>query len=167
VRAHADRLDLVAPGDLDRFEERHIRDSLKPLALLRTLPKGPCADVGSGAGLPGIPLALAEPGRIWRLIEPRRRRAAFLEEAIRSLDLNCEVIVAPAEAAARDPRLAGAHVLATARALAPPVAALALVTPLVAPGGIAAVFVGKNADVPPGSEEVEEGLAIVRVDPQG
>src|ERR671919_1499973 len=45
VRAYAERLDLVAPGDLDRFEERHIRDSLKPLALLGALPDGPCVDV--------------------------------------------------------------------------------------------------------------------------
>ncbi|MGH2757021.1 MAG: RsmG family class I SAM-dependent methyltransferase, partial [Actinomycetota bacterium] len=57
VRTWANRLDLVAPGDLDRFEERHIADSLRLLPLLERLPEGPCVDVGSGAGLPGIPLA--------------------------------------------------------------------------------------------------------------
>ena len=164
VRDYSDRLDLVAPGDLDRFEERHIRDSLKPLALLHALPEGPCVDVGSGAGLPGIPLAIAEPSRDWRLIEPRRLRAAFLEEVVRALDLRCEVIVATAEAAGRDPRLAAGHVLAIARALAPPADAFALIAPLVAPGGVAAVFVGERGEAPPGSEEVEEGLAIVRVE---
>jgi 16S rRNA (guanine527-N7)-methyltransferase len=164
VRAYADRLDLVAPGDLDRFEERHIRDSLRPLALLRSLPDGPCADVGSGAGLPGVPLAIAEPNREWRLIEPRRRRAAFLEEVVRALDLRGEVVVVTADAARRDPRLAAAHALAIARALAPPAHALAMIVPLVAPGGAAAVFLGEEAEAPPGSEEVEEGLAIVRVD---
>ena len=164
MRAYAERLGLVAPGDLDRFEERHIRDSLKPLALLGALPDGPCVDVGSGAGLPGIPLAIAEPSRDWRLIEPRRLRAAFLEEVVRALDLRCEVIVATAEAAARDPRLAAGHALAIARALAPPAEAVGMIAPLVAPGGVAAVFVGESGEAPPGSEEVEEGLAIVRVE---
>ena len=164
VRAYADGLDLVAHGDLDRFEQRHIRDSLKPLALLRTLPEGPCVDVGSGAGLPGIPLAIADPSREWRLVEPRRLRAAFLEEVVRMLDLRCEVIVAPAAAAARNPHLVRAHAFAIARALAPPTDAMAMLLPFVAPGGAAAVFVGQGAEAPPGSEEVEEGLAIVRVD---
>jgi 16S rRNA (guanine527-N7)-methyltransferase len=165
IRAYSDRLDLVAPGDLDRLEERHIQDSLKALPVVRASPDGPCADVGSGAGLPGIPLAIAEPSRPWRLIEPRRRRASFLEEVVRALDLDCEVIVASAEDAGLDPALRGAHSLAVARAVAPPPDALALIEPLVVPGGIAAVFLGEAAAGPPGSEELEEGLAIVRVGP--
>jgi 16S rRNA (guanine527-N7)-methyltransferase len=163
VRAYAERLDLVAPGDLDRFEERHIRDSLKPLALLGALPDGPCVDVGSGAGLPGIPLAIARPARPWRLIEPRSRRAAFLEEVVRELALDCEIIVATAEAAASDARLARSHVLATGRALAPPTRALSMIRPFVADGGVAAVFVGSGAKIPSHAEEWEEGLAIVRM----
>lgn len=164
VREWAPRLDLVAPGDLDRFRERHIQDSLRLLPLLDRIPAGPCADVGSGAGLPGIPLAIHS-HRHWRLIEPRRRRAAFLEEVVRALELDCEVVVKTAEAAAEDPRMAAAHALAVARALAEPNDAAALLQPLVKPGGVVAIFLGANAQVPAEFRLLEPGLAIFEVPP--
>jgi 16S rRNA (guanine527-N7)-methyltransferase len=161
VRVHADRLDLVSSRDLRRFEERHVADSLRLLPLLERLPPGPVVDVGSGAGLPGIPLAILRPERQVRLLEPRRRRAAFLEEAVRRLDLDCEVITMTAEEAAANPRLAAGHALATARALAPPALAFRLIEPLVAPGGTAAVFVGRHVTLPDHATEMLPGLAIV------
>lgn len=164
VRSWAPRLDLVAPGDLERFESRHIDDSLRLLPLLEDLPPGPCVDVGSGAGLPGIPLAIAS-RRHWRLLEPRARRAAFLEEIVRKLDLDCEVLPLTAEAAASQSHLAQGHVLATARALATPVTAFKLLLPLVAPGSIAAVFVGESAEIPPGAEEWAPGIATMTLEP--
>jgi 16S rRNA (guanine527-N7)-methyltransferase len=157
------RLDLVAPGDLERFHERHLEDSLRLLPIVEDAPVGPCVDVGSGAGLPGIPAAICTPQRQWRLVEPRRRRAAFLEECVRRLGLrNVEVIATTAEDAAGDPALAGAHALGTARALAPPLEAQRLVAPLVAPGGVMALFVGERAELPPKAELVQGGIAIVR-----
>ena len=162
VQVWAPRLDLVAPGDLERFEDRHVADSLRLVPLLEEVPEGPCVDVGSGAGLPGIPLAISHPERHWRLIEPRRKRAAFLEEVVRELGLDCEVLTITAEEAAQEPGLATAHALAVARALAPPEAALELLLPLVAPGGVAGVFVGESGDIPPRAEVWAEGVAIVR-----
>jgi 16S rRNA (guanine527-N7)-methyltransferase len=163
VRGWGPRLGLVSDRDLDRFRERHVDDSLRLLPLLDSLPPGPSVDVGSGAGLPGIPLAIARPERGWRLLEPRRRRAAFLEEAVRALALdNCEVVTVTAEEAGRDPRLARAHALAAARALAPPRHAFELLLPLVAAGGTAAVFVGKGGGVPPETEEFAPGIVILR-----
>jgi 16S rRNA (guanine527-N7)-methyltransferase len=163
VRRWAPRLDLVAPGDLERLEERHIKDSLRLLPLLQSLPPGPAVDVGSGAGLPGIPLAIADPGRHWRLIEPRARRASFLEEAVRTLALDAEVVTITAEAAAADPRLARTHVLATARALAPPAEAFELILPLVASGGRAVVFVGESARIPAEAGLWAPGIASIEV----
>ena len=152
----------MCPGDLGRLHERHIADSLRALELVLEAPEGPCIDVGSGAGLPGIPLAIAS-GRRWRLLEPRSRRAAFLDEVVRILELDCEVLRLTAEAAARDPRLGGAHVVATARALAPPRAAFELLTPLVAPGGRAVVFHGPDAELPSRAERSAPGLATIVV----
>lgn len=163
VRAWAGRLDLIAPGDIAVFEKRHIEDCLRLAPLLREVPPGACADVGSGAGLPGIPLAIAEPSRLWRLFEPRRRRAAFLEEAIRVLGLNAEVVATTAREAAEG-GFGRRHALVTARALAPPADALAMAEPLVAPGGVAAIFVGERADIPEMTEMWSEGIAIVRLD---
>lgn len=164
VRRWAPRLDLVSPRDLERFEERHIADCLRAADLVRGLPRGWCADVGSGAGLPGIPLAIAVPTHRWRLVEPRRRRAAFLEEVVRTLDLNCEVHALTAAEAAADPGLAAAHVLAAARALAPPAEAFDALLPLVAPGGLALVFAAPGARLPGFAEEWAPGLATIRRD---
>ncbi|MFN2490717.1 MAG: 16S rRNA (guanine(527)-N(7))-methyltransferase RsmG [Actinomycetota bacterium] len=166
VRRWSARLDLVAPGDLDTFEERHIADSLEALPLVLSLPPGPALDVGSGAGLPGIPLAIADPTRQWRLLEPRRNRAAFLEEAVRTLALDCEVVVASAEEAARAVGMARAHPLVVARALAPPRRAFELLGPLVAPSGMAVVWVGAEAEIPAQAEVWRGGLAIMRCAPR-
>lgn len=165
VELWAPRTDLVSPGDLGRFTERHIDDSLRLLDLLAEAAPGPAIDVGSGAGLPGIPLAVADPSRLWRLLEPRRKRAAFLEEVVRELALtNVGVIARTAQAAAADPALRAAHSLAVARALAPPPAAIDLLVPLVAPGGFAVVMIG-DADLPPNSTMWREGIAKVSVPP--
>jgi 16S rRNA (guanine527-N7)-methyltransferase len=166
VRRWAPRLDLVAPGDLERLELRHVADSLRLLPLVRSVPAGPAVDVGSGAGFPGIPLAIAEPSRLWRLLEPRRRRAAFLEEVVRALSLDCEVIALPAERAAGEAHLRATHTFAVARAVAPPARAFRLLAPLVAPAGVAAVFLGR-ARIPRGAEEWQKGVAIMRREGEG
>ena len=164
LAAWAPRFDLIAPGDLSRIRHRHIDDSLRALPLVQGLPPGPCADVGSGAGLPGLPLAIAS-GRPWRLLEPRRKRAAFLEEAVRDLDLtDCEVVTLSAEQAAADPGFAGAHIGVTARALAPPRRTVDLCFPLAALGGLVILFAGENTEKPPEAEEVAPGLLTIRRD---
>jgi 16S rRNA (guanine527-N7)-methyltransferase len=162
VERWADRLDLTSRGDLAGFAERHVADALRLLPLLHSLPQGPALDLGSGAGVPGIPLAIASPDRPWRLLERRRGRAAFLEEAVRSLELSAEVVVADASAARRRPDLARAHVFAVARAVAPPAEALSLLLPFVAEQGIAAVFMGASGRLPEKASLWAEGIAIVR-----
>ena len=163
VRAWAPRLDLVAPGDMNRFETRHIEDSLKALGRVVAEPRGPAVDVGSGVGAPGVPLAIAAPGRPWRLIEPRRLRSAFLEEVVRELGLDAEVVPLTAEAAARDPRLARTHQVATARALAAPERALSLCTPLVRPQGVVLLWVGETTRISGSAGDSEGGVASIRV----
>ncbi len=162
LRRYAPKINLVSLADLDRLEERHIQDSLRLAPLVELAPAGPCADVGSGAGLPGIPLAIASPTRLWRLIEPRSKRAGFLELVVRELGLdNVEVVRATAQEASQ--RWPGGHALATARALAGPAEALGLLVPLTTSGGTIAVFCGAGSAVPEGAEEWEKGIAIVRV----
>ena len=162
IREWAPKLDLVSPGDLEHLEERHIQDSLRLLPLLAECPEGPCADVGAGAGFPGIPLAISS-NRHWRLLEPRKRRAGFLELVVRELGLDCEVVPLRAEEASTDPLYRHEHALVTARALARPGAALELIRPLVAPQGRAAIFLGESAETPPGTSEDIPGVAIFKV----
>ena len=79
------RRGLIGPREVPRLWERHI---LNCAVLGELLPKGvSLCDVGSGAGLPGIPVALARPDVQITLLEPLLRRTTFLEEVVRELGL--------------------------------------------------------------------------------
>lgn len=102
---------LIGPSEADRIWERHI-ENCYPLSTLCDEGKS-VADVGSGAGLPGVVLALARPDLRITLIEPLKRRVEFLNEVVSELDLAIEVMQSKAEGVKRTFH----HV--TARAVAP------------------------------------------------
>jgi 16S rRNA (guanine527-N7)-methyltransferase len=70
---------MVAASDIARLRERHVLDALRAFPLLPT--SGAVCDLGSGAGLPGLVLAIARPDLDFLLVEVRRNRASFLEAA--------------------------------------------------------------------------------------
>ena len=93
-------------------------------------------DVGSGAGLPGIPLKIARPDLLVTLIEADQAKAAFLVHAAATLQLqNVEVVARRAEDAGHDPALREKFDVAVARALAPLPVLVELCLPLVRLGG--------------------------------
>jgi 16S rRNA (guanine527-N7)-methyltransferase len=131
---------LIGPNEIPRVWERHLLNC----AVVASLVPEPCslADLGSGAGLPGIVLALLLPGTTVTLLEPMARRAAFLEECVGELGLkNVWVRRARAE------ELAGtlAVDVVTARAVAPLGRLAALAVPLLRPGGIVLAIKGAKA----------------------
>ena len=74
---------LIGPREVSRLWERHVLNSA---AVAEAVPRGArVVDVGSGAGLPGIPLGLARPDVTLTLVEPMARRVEFLEEAVAAL----------------------------------------------------------------------------------
>ncbi len=86
---------LIGPREADRLWDRHILNSAALGELLE--PGDQIADIGSGAGLPGIPLALARPDLRVTLIEPLLRRSDFLREVIADLDVDVTVVRGRAE----------------------------------------------------------------------
>jgi 16S rRNA (guanine527-N7)-methyltransferase len=77
------KINLISTSDETGVIERHLIDSLSLLRLSCVRDCcGPAVDVGSGAGFPGIPLAIACPDARWTLLEPRQRRGAFLTQAL-------------------------------------------------------------------------------------
>ena len=78
-------LGLIAATDADRIHERHVLDSLRSVAVLSA--ERDAYDLGSGAGLPGIVVAIARPDLRMCLVESRSIRAAFLEYACEALEL--------------------------------------------------------------------------------
>ena len=102
---------LIGPKEGDRIWERHIANCI-PITTI--IPQGVrVADIGSGAGLPGIVIALARPDLKVSLIEPLQRRVDFLNEVVAELALDVEVIRGRAE------RVKKQFEIVTARAVAP------------------------------------------------
>lgn len=139
IAAWNPRINLVAAADVPVLWERHIADSLQLAALL---PSGlyRAIDLGSGAGFPGLVLAIAT-GIRFDLIEADRRKAAFLAEAAHRLAAPVHVHACRIEEAPVAPAR-----LITARALAPLPRLLALAAPLLAPSGIGLFPKGRTAE---------------------
>jgi 16S rRNA (guanine527-N7)-methyltransferase len=143
LAVQASRLGLVSPGDMPFLKERHVLDSLRAVPCLAALRTGKVVDVGSGAGLPGIPLAIVLPEVEVILLEPKRRRVAFLELAIEHLGLrNANVLAATvASPAATGQRTACAQ----ARAFAPALDAWSAHRPILDPEGRLVYFAGRSS----------------------
>lgn len=136
------RVTAVPPWESVR---RQYAESLEVLRIAELSgPVETCADVGSGGGFPGLVMAAVRPGMRVHLVEPFKRRAAFLEEVARELGLrNVTVHAVRAEEAGRGP-LRDATALVTARAVAEMRELLEYTAPLTAPGGFMALPKGSS-----------------------
>lgn len=139
----SDELGLLGPRELDRLWSRHILNSAVVAELIE--PGDKVADVGSGAGLPGIPMAIAQPEAEFVLIEPMERRSNWLQKVVLELDLrNVQVLRARAE----EVKIHDFSVV-TARAVASLDKLLKLCVPLLKSGGSVIALKGSKA-----SEEI-------------
>jgi 16S rRNA (guanine527-N7)-methyltransferase len=137
-------LGLISRADLPRLYERHLLDSLRAAAVF-TEEDSLAFDLGSGAGLPGIVLAITLERCEFVLIEPRRIRVGFLELVVEWLGLaNVEVAPVPAE---EFPTTRLADVI-TARAFAPLERTWRSASRLLRPSGRLIYFAGESLDDP-------------------
>lgn len=126
------RINLTGSRSRDELITRHILDSLAGVLALRELGAGErVADLGSGAGFPGIPLKIAMPSLDLTLIEPRQKRAAFLLHISGTLGLAGVTVMDRAA----DSREAARFDWILMRAVADPTAAGVLAAPLLRPQG--------------------------------
>ena len=131
---------LIGPRERPRLWSRHVLNSAVVADALPERSSLQVVDIGSGAGLPGIPLALARPDLQVALLEPLARRVAFLSEVISTLGLDVEVVRGRAEDIA-EPRWD----VAVARAVAPLERLLVLGDHLVHSGGSLLAIKGQAA----------------------
>ncbi|WP_149085989.1 MULTISPECIES: 16S rRNA (guanine(527)-N(7))-methyltransferase RsmG [Microbacterium] len=129
---------LIGPLELPRLWTRHILNS----AIAAPLFHGSVADIGSGAGLPGLVLAIARPDVSWTLIEPMERRIIWLTEQVADLRLSNVTIL---RSRAEDVRARGAFDVVTARAVSALRTLIPLTAPLVRDGGELTLLKGANA----------------------
>ena len=167
---------LIGPREAGRLWDRHILNSA---VVAEAVPRGArVLDVGSGAGLPGIPVALARPDLAVTLLEPMARRCAFLTEVVTALGLGDRVEVvrgrapdaagllsAGARSGVAAPAAAGFDVV-LARALAPLDRLGAMLLPMTRVGGVMLALRGSRIDeelVSAGAELAAQGWVDVDV----
>jgi 16S rRNA (guanine527-N7)-methyltransferase len=145
---------LMGPREVPRLWDRHI---LNCAVIGELIEKNEIVfDVGSGAGLPGLPLAIARPDVSITLIEPLLRRSTFLERAVQTLGLeNVAVVRGRAEEKAVRAGVGLADVV-TSRAVAPLERLAKWSAPLVRGGGRMIAIKGSSA-----AEEIERDRAVV------
>ena len=143
---------LLGPRELSKIWSRHVINSG---LLAELIPDGSkVVDVGSGAGLPGIPMAIAKPSANFTLIEPMERRANWLKAVVEDLKIpNIAVIRARAEEVKKSD-----FEFATARAVAPLDKLLKLMSPLISDSTKGTVIALKGSKA---QQEIEESAKIL------
>jgi len=151
LASRGEELGLIGPLEIPRLWTRHILNC----ALLAPLLKpGRVGDIGSGAGLPGLVLAIARPDVQFILIEPMERRVDWLQRESAALELdNVEVVRARAEEAKLSPWLDQA----TARAVSALSKLIPLTVPLVRSGGELLFLKGASVEA-----EIEAASPVIR-----
>jgi len=140
---------LIGPREVDRIWNRHILNSVAVAELIERDAR--VVDIGSGAGLPGLPIAIARPDLRVALVEPMLRRTEFLTETVAKLGLTVEVVRGRAEEPSVHALLSGADVVVS-RAVASLDKLTGWSFPLLRTGGRMLAMKGERAE-----EEVAEG----------
>jgi len=143
---------LIGPREAPRLWERHLLNSA---VLGEAVPGGSSVcDIGTGAGLPGLVLAIARPDLEVTLVEPLLRRTTFLDEVVAELGLGHVRVV---RGRAEDLHGAETYDVVTSRAVAPLDRLLGWSMPLVAPTGALVAMKGRSV-----GDEVEASRAVLR-----
>ncbi len=144
------RVNLTSVADWERAQAVHYLDSLSALAAVPPvlLRSGRIADVGSGAGLPGLAWRIALPSLLLTLVEATGKKADFLRGLPEALGLSgVDVRACRAETLGRDPEAREAYDVVTARGVAKMNTLAELTLPLCRPGGVVVAFKGPAAEV--------------------
>ncbi|MET8761826.1 16S rRNA (guanine(527)-N(7))-methyltransferase RsmG [Lentzea sp. NPDC004782] len=157
LEEHGVERGLIGPREVDKIWDRHVLNSAVVERVIE--PNARVADVGSGAGLPGVPLAIARPDLRVTLLEPMARRIAWLEEVKDRLSLdNVTVLRGRAEEGPVRAQLKNCDVV-TARAVAPLEKLAKWCLPLLKGGGRMVALKGERAQ-----EELDrDGAAVARM----
>ena len=154
LASHGVARGLIGPREVDRLWDRHLLNCVAIAELIGD--EAGVVDAGSGAGLPGVPLALARPDLRVTLVEPMLRRVDFLREVVDELGLDVAIVRGGAEDAAVREAVGTVDVVAC-RAVAALDKLAAWCLPIVRPGGALLAIKGEQAE-----QEVERHRRVMR-----
>lgn len=125
------------------FWEKHLWDSLRPIVPLLALKQPQIIDIGTGAGFPGLPMAIALPDSTVTLVDSTRKKIAFLDTVLIELNIaNALTVTSRAETLGKLPQYSNAYDVATIRAVGAAAICAEYALPLIKPGGIAVLYRG-------------------------
>ena len=144
LREWNERMNLTAITDPVEVAEKHFADSLAALPYLK--PGMKVIDVGTGAGFPGVPLLIMEPGLDLTLADSLNKRLTFLEALLQELGLKAELVHGRVEDLGQNKLYRERYDVALSRAVASLPVLLELTTPFVKVGGTAIAYKGDGAE---------------------
>ena len=156
------RINLTSVTGYEEVQTRHFLDSLTVSAAIpgEMLHGARLLDVGSGAGLPGVPLAIAHSGLSVTLLEATEKKAAFLQHLVDAFELpGVDVVTGRAETLARDVRLRERFDLVVSRAVAKLPVLVELTLPFCRVGGLVVAQKARGAE--PEIEDAEPAIALL------
>ena len=138
------RVNLTAITEPEDVAKKHFLDSLAAAPYLK--PNAAVADVGTGAGFPGVPLLILRPDLKLTLIDSLQKRLVFLEAVLKELKLSAELVHARAEDAGQNPKYREQFDVALTRAVSALPVLCELTLPLVKVGGRSIAYKGDSAE---------------------
>lgn len=163
-----EKINLTGIVELEEVQTKHFLDSIASLPLIaqelqESIPPKQrlrCIDVGTGAGLPGIPLKIVAPMMHWTLLDGTGKKILFLQHIIAKLGLTgIDVLQGRAEEIGRQSRYRATYDIVTARAVAPLVTLVEYILPLVKINGVAVIY--KGAGTPQEFMEARKAIEIL------
>ncbi len=149
---------LTAITDPDGIAVKHFADSLSPMAVYDFKDKAKVLDIGTGAGFPGMPLLIANPGIDLTFMDSTGKKLDFVEDCLASLGLKAETLKARAEEAGKDGKYREQFDIVISRAVAPLNILCEYALPFVRKGGVFIAMKGLG-----GREELEGARRAVKI----
>jgi 16S rRNA (guanine(527)-N(7))-methyltransferase RsmG len=147
IRWNRNVSNLISKNDEGRLVSRHLLESIEPAHWMKGINAKTWIDLGSGAGLPAIPLSLLGIGESWSLVESRRPKILFIRRVVQELGLvGIRAVHSRLESLVDDSSQRQAYDAFTSRATIPLGPTLALASEFVKPGGVAFLWKGSRRE---------------------
>ncbi|WP_009631798.1 16S rRNA (guanine(527)-N(7))-methyltransferase RsmG [Synechocystis sp. PCC 7509] len=142
------------------FWEKHLWDSLRGVVPFLTLEKQKIIDIGTGAGFPGLPMAISFPETAITLVDSTRKKITFIDGLLEELNIsNALAVTSRAEALNKLPQYKNVYDLATVRAVGSAAICAEYALPLVKPGGMAVLYRGNWTEAE--QEDLVKAIALL------